>query len=129
MYLRNLFKNVLPGSKLYASVVKKIGIIGDCHVDRIKKNLFNHSIGNNAGHISCFSVANTKHLPHFILPTLHEDKLDAIVLHVGSNDLTSKDTTIDINIIVDGIIGIGKTCKDYGAMKLIVPFLLLKSNF
>ena len=60
---------------------------------------------------------------------MDEDKPDAIVPHLGSNDLISKDTTIDTNIIVVRIIGIGKTCKDSGAIKVIVSSLLLKSNF
>ena len=106
---------------------KKIGIIRDGHVDRIRKNLFNHLIGDNTDHISCFSRADTKHIPHFILPTLHEDKPNVIVLHIGSNDLTSKDTTIDIYVIVERIIGIGKTYKDYEAKEVIVSFLVISS--
>ena len=41
-----------------------------------------------------------KRFKHFIHPTLHDDKPDLIVLHIGSNDVTSKNTTIDINVIL-----------------------------
>ena len=54
---------------------------------------------------------------------LHEDKPDVIVLRIGSNDITSKDTTINIGVIIDKIIGIGKTCKDYGMKEVTVFFV------
>ena len=44
---------------LHLNTIKKIGIIGNNHVGRIKKNPFHQSIGNNTGHINCFSGANT----------------------------------------------------------------------
>ena len=55
-------------------------------------------------------------------------KPDLVVLHTRSNDITSKDTII---VIIDRIIDISKTCKDYGVKEFILlyPFFcFLKSK-
>ena len=54
-------------------------------------------------YINCFSGANTKCRDHFILPILYKYKPAIVLLHMGSNDMTSKDTTV---VIVDGIVDI-----------------------
>ena len=53
-------------------------------------------------------------------------KPDLVVLHTRSNDTTFKDTIV----IIDRIIDISKTCKDYGVKEFILPpfFSFLKSK-
>ena len=46
-------------------------------------------------------------------------KPDLVVLHTRSNDITSKDTII---VIIDRIIDISKTCKDYGVKEFILLY-------
>ena len=36
------------------------------------------------------SGANTKQLQHYIMPTLQNDKPDAVIIHVGTNDILQK---------------------------------------
>ena len=53
-------------------------------------------------------------------------KPDLVVLHMRSNDITSKDTAI---VIIDRIIDIKKTCKDYVVKEVSSPFFcFLKSK-
>ena len=54
-------------------------------------------------------------------------KPDLVVLHMRSNDVTSKDTAI---VIIDRIIDIKKTCKDYVVKEVVSSpfFCFLKSK-
>ena len=69
---------------------KKTCIMGDSHIRRIKKNLFNNSINEGKAHRSSFSGATIIRLDHFITPILEEDRPDIIIIHVGSNEDISK---------------------------------------
>ena len=64
---------------------KKTCIVGDSHIRRIKKNLFNNSITGGKAHLNNFSGANINRLDHFISPNLEEDRADIITIHVGLN--------------------------------------------
>ena len=47
-------------------------------------------ISGNVG-LKSFPGATAKHLKHYALPTLHEDKPDAVIVHVGCKDLSTKE--------------------------------------
>ena len=51
----------VPGNQLYASTTKhgkKTCIVGESHIGRFKKNLFNNSINEGKAHLSSFSGAS-----------------------------------------------------------------------
>ena len=61
-------RKVVPGNRSYASTTKygkKICVVGDSHISRIKKNLFNNSIRNSKAYLNSFRGANIKRLNHF----------------------------------------------------------------
>ena len=63
----------VPGNRSFASTMKhgkKICIVGDSHIRRIKKNLFNNSIDECKAHLNSFSRATINRLDHFITPIL-----------------------------------------------------------
>ena len=64
--------------------------MGDSHICRIKKNLFNNSITEGRAHLNSFSGATINRLDHFIIPILGEDRPDIVIICVGSNDITHK---------------------------------------
>ena len=47
--------------------------MGDSHIRRTKKNLFNNSISEGKAHLNSFSGATINRLDHFITPILEED--------------------------------------------------------
>ena len=82
-------QKVVPGNKTYASATKyskKIVIIGDSHLKRIKRKLFKISFDNAKSFIKSFGRAKTKHMKHYLIPYLKEQKPDIIVIHVGGNE-------------------------------------------
>ena len=85
-HLRNYNLPIVPG--------KKIFVVGDSHVKRIKRLDFNKELRSGKAFSRLFSSANSKQLDHYIILTLADDKPDVALLHVGTNDILSngKDT-------------------------------------
>ena len=66
---------------------------------------------------------------HHILPTLHEDHPDVVLLHIGSNDINNKRKDRKNNEKLTGdIINIGQSCIDLGVKKLVISSTLPKNN-
>ena len=117
----------VPGNRSYSSTTKfgkKICVVGDSHIRRIKRNLFNNSLCEGKAHLNGFNGANIKRLDHFITPTLVED---IVIIHVGSKDVTHNTVDqIDVKDIVNRIINIGKKCLSYGVKEVIILSVFIK---
>ena len=123
---------VVPGHRRYSSMArygKKVCLIGDSHVKRIKKNDLNEHLKSGKTYVNCFSGATTERLDYYIVPTLKEDKPDVVVIQVGCNDVTH-DTLHDINVhqIANKIVDIGKKCLNYGVKEVIISSIFLKKQ-
>ena len=82
-YIKNK-KKIVPGKQTYAETAKnirKIGIIGDSHIERLNKTHFNEKI-NGKVYVNVFQGVNMKCLHHFIQSTLHEDNIDTVLIHL-----------------------------------------------
>ena len=125
-------KKVVPGHRSYASVTrygKKVCIVGDSHLKRLKKKVFNTSINHAKTYISCFSGANSKRLEYYVSPTLDEDKPDVVVIHVGSNDVNHENfDRINVTEISERIINIGKQCLYYGVKEVLISSIFPKKQ-
>ena len=65
---------------------------------------------------------------HYILPTLHEDHLNVILLHICSNDINNqKKDRINTEKLTGDIINIGKSCIDLGVKKVVTSILPKKN--
>ena len=76
-YLRNYNPPAVPRHSSYATVSKfgkKIFVVGDSHVKRIKRLDFNKEMRSGNAFFRSFSGANSKQLNHYIIPTLADDK-------------------------------------------------------
>ena len=127
--IENLVVTV-PGNRSYSITTKygtKICVVGDCHIRRIKRNMFNNSLCEGKPHLNGFSGGNVKRLDHFITPTLVEDRPDIAIIHIGSNDITHNTVDqIDVKDIVTRIINIGKKCLTYSAKEVIISSIFIK---
>ena len=123
----------VPGNQSYASTMKhrkKTCIVGDSHIRRIKKNLFNNSINEGKAHLNSFSGATINRLDHFITPIWEEDRPDIVIIHVGSNDITHNTiNNIDAKDISKRITDIGKKCLLSGAKEVIISSIFIKRQF
>ena len=129
----NNSQRVVPGNRTYASATKygkKTVLIGDSHLRRINRRLFNDALPNCKGTIKYLSGAKTLDLEHYMKPTLNNYRPDAIIIYIGSNDINlgnfSCDTAVDD--IAEKIIKVALLCKEYGVNEIAVSSILPKGN-
>ena len=118
----------VPGSSTYSGISKhgrKICVIGDSHIKRIKRNDFNKELRHGKAFFRSFNGENAKQLRHYIIPTLIDDKPDTIVIHVGTNDILNHANHEDI---ARSIISTGLDCKSNGANEVLISSILVKKN-
>ena len=107
---------------------KKICVIGDSHLNRIKRNIFQKSV-NRGKYFNVFRGATSKRLNHYILPTLHEDQPDVVLLHVGSKYINNQTKDrINTEKLTGDIINTGKSCIDLGVKELVISSILSIKN-
>ena len=59
-----------------------------------------------------------------ILPTLHEDQPDVVLLHIGSNDINNQTKDrINAKKLTGDTINIGKSCLDLGVKEVVISIL------
>ena len=98
---------------------KKLLVCGDSHVKRLSKK--SHAVLKN------FDGANIKRLSHYILPYLHEDKPDSVILHIGTNNVQpNMDSTQEK--LSDEIINLSQICKQSGVKNVYVSSILPKND-
>ena len=85
---------------------------------------FNESVNGGKTYIKAFPGAKANHLKHYALPTLKENKPDVIIIHVGYNDLTTRDE-INVKDVVQEIIDVGKTCIDHGMSTVYISSIIV----
>ena len=108
-YVKNFTLTTVPGNSTHSGITKhgrKICVVGDSHIKRIKRNDFNKELRHGKAFFRSFSGTNAKQLRHYIIPTLIDDRPGAIVIHVGTNDILNHANHEDIarsiiNIVLD----------------------------
>ena len=100
-------------------------VVGESHVKRIRRNHFNKEFKNGKAIIRSFSGASTKQLDHYILPPLVNDKPDAVIIHVGINNIL---TNANREEIAFNIIKIDLNCKNYGVNNVVISSFSVKKN-
>ena len=84
-------------------------IIGDSMIKNVKPWELKHRCEKNERiYVKSFSGANVDQMKHYVKPTI-EDKPDAIILHVGTNELRSKKRN-EVQI-AEEIIGLAKSIE------------------
>ena len=109
------------------STKEKVCIIGDSHLKRISKRKLDN-VGKMVS-FKCFSGANTKQLDYYIVPTLVDETPQAVVIHIGSKDITeSKIKQINLDDLAQKIIDIGLKCRSYGVRNIAISSILVRSS-
>ena len=123
---------IVPSRRTHSETTKfrkKIYVMGDSHLNRIKRNIFQKLVNGGETYFNVFRGATSKRLNRYILPTLHEDQPDLVLLHIGSNDKKNrtKDKTYTEKLTGD-IINSGKSCIDLSVKKVLISSILPKKN-
>lgn len=72
-----------------------------------------------------FSGANTKQLDQYILRLREDDKPDAVIIHVGTNNILNN---VNHEYIARNIIKIYLNCKKYGVNDIFIFSILVKKS-
>ena len=102
-------------------------IVSDSHIKRVEKDLIVHHLVNKNISLKCknFDGADVRRIQHHLLPALHEDQLDGIIIHGGTNDIThNKLHTTRPHDLASKIIDIGNVCKSFGITKIAISSIL-----
>ena len=123
---------IVPGRRTYSEATKfgkKICVIRDSYLNRIKRNIFQKSVNGGKAYFNVFRGPISKRLNHYILPTLHEDHPDVVLLRIGSNDIhnQTKDR-INTEKLKGDIINIGKSCINLDVKVVIISSILPKKD-
>ena len=100
-------------------------MFGNSHIKRIKPNDFNKELHRGKTFFCSFSDTNPKQLHHYIIPTLIDDKPDAIAIRASKNDILNRANHEDI---ARSIINIGLDCKVNGVNKVFISSILVRKN-
>ena len=66
---------------------------------------------------------------HYIPSTSHEDELDVVLLHIGSNDINNqRNNKINTEKLTEGIINIGSSCINLGVKEVTISSILPENN-
>ena len=128
-YLQNFKPVTVPGNNNYANMTKygrKIFIVGDSHIRRLRRDDFNKELRGGKAFFRSFSGANARQLQHYIMPTLQDDKPDAIIIHVGTNDILTNSQ--DEEEIATNILKIAEYCSVAGVNDIFISGILIKKN-
>ena len=107
----------------------KICVIGDSEPKRIKKNIFQKSVNGGETYFNAFQGATSKRLNYSILPTLHQDHPDVVLVHIGSSDINNQtENRINTEKLTGDIINIGKSCINLGVKEVVTSSILPKKN-
>ena len=75
-----------------------------------------------------FMFIEVLHLRDYILPTLHQDQPDVVLL-IGSNDINNQTKDkINTEKLARDIINIGKSCINLGVKEVVISSILCKKN-
>ena len=120
---------IVPGRRTYSEATKfgkKTSVIVDSHLNRTKCKIFQKSVKAGKTYFKGFRRAASKRLNHYILPKLHKDQPDVVLLHIGSNDINNQTKDkIDTEKLTGDIINIGKSCID---LVVVISSVLPKTN-
>ena len=76
-----------------------------------------------------FSGASIKQLDYYIVPMLVDETPQAVVIHIGSNDIAdSKIKQINLDDLAQRIIDIGLKCRSYGVHNIAISSILVRSS-
>ena len=105
-------------------------IVGNSHIKRVERDLIIHHLSDKNIPLKCknFDGAHVRRIQHHLLPYLHENQSDSIIIHHGTNDISQKKPhTTPPHDLANKIIDISNVCKSFGIAKLQFPqFYLIK---
>ena len=90
--------------------------------------MFQKSVNGGKTYFHVFRGATSKRLNHYILPVLHEEHPEVVLLHIGSNDINNQTKNgINNEELMGDIINTVKSCIDIGVKEVVISILSKKN--
>ena len=106
-------------------------VVGDSHIKCIEKDLIIHHLNNKNVSLKYknFDGADVRRVKHHLLPALHEDQIESVIIHGGTNYITeSKLHTTRPHDLAIKIIDIGNTCMSFGIKSIAISSILPRKD-
>ena len=128
------YPRTVPGNSSYSDITwkgKKITIFGDSILQRMKGKEISKELKHGPAYVRSFPGANCNEMSHYVIPHLTERTPDAVVLHVGTNDVRTRRGQREKSNeqIANEIIAIGRTCKSFGVNDVFISSITYKKGF
>ena len=98
---------------------KKKLIVGDSHLNNIKRNKLNNSFSKAKCIMKSFSGTKIQDLKH-VTPHLEHYKPNTGDMHIGINNMSYNNLNTHASILAENIIKIGKKCIDYCVEEVVI---------
>ena len=125
----NNFKPIRPGHSTYAKAAqdgRKIFILADSMLQRIRKYEFNRYVQNGSAKFKCYAGDTPIYMHHNVIPHLMTECPDTLVIHGGTNSL--RDETRSAQQIANEVLSIGATAVELGVNNVIVSGIVKRKN-
>ena len=118
-------KSIIPGNTKYNEAVRFAGktyVLGTSMVKVIRRNEFNSYLKKCNTRFRPFIGATIKQMETYVKPIIYDYTPDVVILHIGCNDISNRN--MSSNDIVEGIINIGRYCKEQNFNDVIISSLI-----
>ena len=102
-------------------------IVGGSHIKAIERDIIVHHLSDRNISLKCknFDGTDVRRIQHNLLPSLHEDQIDSIIVHGGMNDIScNKLHTTWPHDLAKKKINISNVCKSFGIAKITISSVL-----
>ena len=108
------------------SKVDNVVIFGDSIVNfnRQIKYKLNKGLQSGRARLKYFPGATSKDLLHYIDRTLEDHSFEAVIIHIGVNDIISNRSSPDFDHVLKNIKNIVQKCRSYGTENIFISGLL-----
>ena len=79
-------------------------------------------------YIKCFGGGTVEELSYYVIPSLLKQQPDYVVLHIGSNNISFKDLSVDLRKLANDIIDIANVCYQHNVKKVFISSILVKKS-
>ena len=123
----------LPGANSYAGTIregKKVCIVGDSMIQRIKTFEMNRNLKNSSVYKKCYIGGLVEDIEWYMRKVLMEKDVDSVIIHMGTNNLSDRGTNIKSEMdIVNWILKAVNLCEKHEVNNIYVSGITCRPGF
>ena len=125
-----MLKKVVPGNSSYANMTnrgKKVCIFGASIAQRINLRQLNRCVEDKTIIKACYPGATVSKATYYMKPPIEEEKLDIVLLNIGTNNLTKERQTEEET--VGEILLMVNECRNHGVNEIFVSGITVRHAY